>query len=213
MTFPIPLRRRAGYDYCMSLSFRALARTAFSLAPALGLAACAHTAHFTGTTLTPKPAYDFTLTDQNGRPFRLADQRGREVILFFGYTPCPDVCPATMAQLARVDRTLTPAQRARVRVAFVTVDPQRDPPAVLKRYIDLFDPSFVGLTGTEAQLDPVFDAYHVWHQRIPGTNATGYLMAHSGSVYLIDPAGRLRVLHDWTDPAPAIASDVKELLG
>jgi protein SCO1/2 len=180
---------------------------------ALALAACAPGVHFAGTTLAPKPAYDFTLTDQNGRPFRLADQRGREVILFFGYTHCPDVCPATMAQLARVDRTLTPAQRARVRVALVTVDPQRDPPAVLKRYVDLFDPSFIGLTGTPAQLEPVFEAYHVWHQRLPGTNATGYLMAHSGSVYLIDPAGRLRVLHDWTDPAPAIASDVKELLG
>lgn len=177
------------------------------------LAGCARTPHFTGVTLRGKPAADFTLTDQHGTPFRLDAQRGRVVILFFGYTHCPDVCPATMAQLARVEHVLPAADRARVQVVFVTVDPDRDTPAVMKRYVSLFDPSFVGLTGTEAQLDPVFDAYHVWHQRIPGTKASGYLMAHSGSVYLIDPAGELRVLHDWTDPAPAIASDVKELLG
>jgi protein SCO1/2 len=196
----------------MSASLGLFARIACACV-ALVLVGCANAQHFTGTTLTPKPAYDFTLTDQDGRPYRLADQRGHEVILFFGYTHCPDVCPATLAQLARVYKGLTPEQRQRVQVAFVTVDPQRDPPAVMKRYVDLFDPAFVGLTGSEAQLDPVFGAYHVWHQRLPGTNASGYLMAHTGSVYLIDPAGELRVLHNWTDPAPAIASDVKELLG
>jgi protein SCO1/2 len=142
----------------------------------------------------------------------LADQRGHEVVLFFGYTHCPDVCPATMAQLARVYRTLTPAQRERVRVAFVTVDPGRDNPPTLKRYMALFNPAFVGLTGTERQLDPVYDAYHVWHQKLAGTKASGYLVSHGSSVYLIDPNGDLRVLHDWQDPASAIAADVKELL-
>jgi protein SCO1 len=183
-------------------------------AAVLATAACAHRApqHFTGTVLPAKPAADFRLTDQNGRPFDLADQRGHAVILFFGYTHCPDVCPATMAQLARVFHTLTPAQREHVRVAFVTVDPQRDTSAELKRYIDLFDPSFIGLTGTPAQLAPVYDAYHVWHQRLRGTQATGYLIAHGSSIYLIDPSGDLRVLHDWQDPASAIAADVKELL-
>ncbi|HTW83287.1 MAG TPA: SCO family protein [Candidatus Sulfotelmatobacter sp.] len=213
MTFTVPGFAANGYDYGMSVRRRVLTRAASALV-ALALSACAHAApHFNGTTLTPKPAYDFTLTDQNGRPFSLASERGREVVLFFGYTHCPDVCPATMAQLARVDRGLSAAQRARVQVLFVTVDPQRDSPPVMKRYVALFDPSFIGLTGSEAQLDPVFAAYHVWHQKLPGTKASGYLMAHSGSVYLIDPAGELRVLHDWTDPAPAIASDVKELLG
>jgi protein SCO1 len=180
----------------------------------LAAAGCAHRApqHFTGTVLPSKPAADFRLTDQNGRPFDLAGQRGRAVILFFGYTHCPDVCPATMAQLARVYHTLTPAQREHVRVAFVTVDPQRDDVKTLKQYIDLYDPSFVGLTGTPAQLAPVYDAYHVWHQRLRGTKATGYLVAHGSSIYLIDPAGNLRVLHDWQDPASAIGADVKELL-
>jgi protein SCO1/2 len=117
-----------------------------------------------------------------------------------------------MAQLARVYRELTPAQRERVRVAFVTVDPERDNPATIKRYVSLFNPAFIGLTGTKGQLDPVYDAYHVWHQKVPGTKASGYLVSHGGSVYLIDPNGDLRVLHDWQDPASAIATDVKELL-
>ena len=178
------------------------------------LAGCAHPAqHFTGTTLTARPAPDFTLTDQNGRPFDLAAQRGREVVLFFGYTHCPDVCPATMGALTKVYHALKPAQRARVLVAFVTVDPQRDDARTLKRYVALFDPAFVGLTGSDAALEPVYRAYHVYAQRLPGTRASGYLVAHSGSVFLIDPSGDLRVLHDWNDSVPSIASDVKELLG
>lgn len=189
-------------------------RAALIAAALLASTACAHRApqHFTGTVVPAKPAADFRLTDQNGRPFELADQKGHAVILFFGYTHCPDVCPATMAQLTRVYHTLTPAQRDRVRVAFVTVDPQRDDAATLKRYVDLFDPSFVGLTGTPAQLAPVYDAYHVWHQKLAGSKGSGYLVAHGSSVYLIDPSGALRVLHDWQDPASAIAADVKELL-
>jgi len=185
-----------------------------ALAAAAALAGCAHSAqHFTGTALPARPAPDFTLTDQNGRPFHLAGQHGREVVLFFGYTHCPDVCPATMAALAKVYHALKPAQRADVRVAFVTVDPQRDDPRTLKRYVALFDPAFVGLTGSDDALEPVYRAYHIYHQRLPGTRASGYLVAHSGSVYLIDPQGDLRVLHDWTDSVPSIASDVKELLG
>lgn len=193
---------------------RAALRAATVAAALLAPTACAHRApqHFSGTVLPAKPATDFRLTDQNGHPFDLADQKGRAVILFFGYTHCPDVCPATMAQLSRVYHSLTAAQRERVRVAFVTVDPQRDDPATLKRYIGLFDPSFVGLTGTPAQLAPVYAAYHVWHQKLAGSKASGYLISHGSSVYLIDPSGDLRVLHDWQDPASAIAADVKELL-
>lgn len=183
-------------------------------AAALALAACAHRApaHFTGTPLPAKPAPAIALVDDHGKPFRLADQRGRAVVLFFGYTHCPDVCPATMAQLAKAYRELSPAQRERVEIAFVTVDPERDDPKTLARYVALFNPAFVGLTGTRRQLEPVYDAYHVWHQKLAGTKASGYLVAHGGSVYLIDPRGDLRVLHDWRDDAAGIASDLKELL-
>ncbi len=189
-------------------------RPLVALVVALALTACAHRApvHLTGTAVGEKAAPDFTLTDQRGRAFHLAEQHGREVVLFFGYTHCPDICPATMAQLAHVYRDLTPEQRSRVEVAFVTVDRDRDDPATLAKYVGLFNPAFVGLTGTQEQLDPVYDAYHVWHQKLRGTKAAGYLVAHGGIVYIIDPQGALRVLHDWQDPATAIAADVKALL-
>jgi len=190
--------------------FRAALAAGALLASAL--AGCAHPSPFTGVTLRGKPAADFTLTDQHGAPFRLDAQRGRVVVLFFGYTHCPDVCPATMAQLARVYHTLDDAQRARTTVAFVTIDPRRDTRTVLRRWVDLFDPRFEALGGSEAALDPVYAAYHEYHSRIPGSRGTGYLMAHTGIVYLIDPAGRLRVLHSWQDPADKIAADVRTLL-
>ncbi len=197
----------------LPIPLRALAALA-SLVLVAPLPACAHgpAQHFSGMALPAKPAPDFTLTDQDGRSFRLSDQHGRVVVLFFGYTHCPDVCPATMAQLAKVYRGLSPAQRARVRVAFVTVDPQRDDPRALKRYVDLFDGAFIGLTGSESALDPVYAAYHVFHQRLPG-KGSAYLVTHGSSVYLIGPNGDLRVLHDWDDPEPSFAADVKELLG
>jgi protein SCO1/2 len=175
-------------------------------------AGSAATPRFTGITLPGQPAWDFTLTDQHGAPFHLAAQRGRVVVLFFGYTHCPDVCPATMAQLARVERTLTPAERARITVAFVTIDPVRDTPAVLSRWVALFDPHFVALTGSAGELIPVYYAYHVDHTRIPDKAGTGYLLEHTSAIFLIDPDGRLRVLHDWQDTADAIAADVRALL-
>jgi len=191
---------------------RRLRTFAAALASAV-LAACAHAQpHFTGTALAPKPAYDFTLTDQHGTPFTLSSQHGKAVILFFGYTHCPDVCPATMAALRRADEDLAPAQRSRVQVVFVTVDPERDGPRALARFIEPFDPSFEALTGSEAQLGPIERAYHVFHQRIPGTRGTGYLIAHTGAVYLIGPGGDLRVMHGWQDPPRAIAADVAALL-
>lgn len=159
-----------------------------------------------------KRAPDFTLTDQDGKPFALADQRGNEVALFFGYTHCPDVCPTTMANLAGIVRDLTTAERQRVHVAFVTVDPDRDHPATLRKYVRLFNPTFYGLTGSEQQLDPVYQAYNVWHSKLPGSAATGYLVAHGSTIYLIDPRGQLRVMHDWNDSPQAIIHDIKELL-
>jgi protein SCO1/2 len=176
------------------------------------LATCAVAPRFTGITLPGQPAWDFTLTDQHGAPFHLAAQRGRVVVLFFGYTHCPDVCPATMAQLARAYRTLTPAERARVTVAFVTIDPVRDTRAVLTRWVALFEPHFVALTGSAGELIPVYYAYHVDHTRIPASSGTGYLLEHTSAIFLIDPDGRLRVLHGWQDTAGAIAADVRALL-
>lgn len=179
---------------------------------AASLVACSKPVVLEGTVLPVAPAPGFALTDQDGKSFDLASERGKAVVLTFGYTHCPDVCPTTLANLAQVVRHLGP-DAPRVQVLFVTVDPQRDTPAVLRRYVALFDRRFIGLTGVPGTLEPVYRAYHVWHQELPNQgSAAGYLMAHSSSIFLIDPQGRLRVLHDWTDARTAIASDVKALL-
>jgi protein SCO1/2 len=152
-------------------------------------------------------APDFTLIDQNGRPFTLSALHGHPVVLFFGYTHCPDVCPTTLAHIARAVRT--PGVPNDVHVAFITVDPQRDSPALLRRYIALFDPRFIGLTGSLNQLDPVYSAYHTWRQAIPaGSNKGDYLMAHGTSVYYIGRDGALRGIGDWNDDTASIAHDL-----
>jgi protein SCO1/2 len=151
-------------------------------------------------------APDFTLTDQDGRPYTLSAQRGHAVALFFGYAHCPDVCPTTLAALARAKRKLG-AAGAGYDVVFVTVDPARDTPATLKRYVHLFDPTFVGLTGTPAQLDPVYAAYHVYHKIDDASrSANGYLVIHSSIVEFIGPDGRLRGFGDWNDSPDALAA-------
>ncbi len=154
-------------------------------------------------------APDFTLTDQNGRPFQLSSLHGHTVALFFGYTHCPDVCPTTLAALARAKRKLG-VDGARFDVVFVTVDPKRDTSGVIAKYVRLFDPSFIGLTGTEVQLAPVYAAYKVYHQALPAHGALGYLVAHSSTVDFIGPHGRIRGFGDWSDTPAELAAQVKQ---
>ena len=150
-------------------------------------------------------APDFTLTDQDGRPFTLSSLRGHEVALFFGWTHCPDECPTAMAALARAVRDKDAP--AGVRVVFVSVDPARDTPDALGRYLRGFNPLFVGLTGTKAQLDPVYAAYHVYHKIDDASrSANGYLVIHSSIVEFIGPDGRLRGFGDWNDSPDALAA-------
>jgi protein SCO1 len=151
------------------------------------------------------PAPDFTLTDQNGAPYTLSAHRGHAIALFFGYAHCPDVCPTTLAALARAKRKLG-ADGAPFDVVLVTVDPARDDAATLKRYVRLFDPSFTGLTGTEKQLAPVYDAYHVYHEIGSAKgSAGGYIVAHSSAVQFIAPNGRLRGTGNWSDSPDELA--------
>jgi protein SCO1 len=157
------------------------------------------------------PEPQVALVDQDGRPFRLTDQHGKELVLFFGYTHCPDICPTTLATLARADRLLGNEARD-VTVAFVTVDPQRDTVAVLKRYVDLFDPHFYALTGSKTALETLYGSYHVWYQKLPSRSAAGYLMAHSSTIYMLDRTGALRVIHNWNDSPVALEHDMKALL-
>jgi protein SCO1 len=168
---------------------------------------------FTGTVLGESPAPEIKLTDQDGRPFTLSSRKGHEVVLFFGYTHCPDECPLTMSHLAQIVHQMPAAQRDRVQVVFVTVDPKRDNPATLRKYLRAFDPSFVGLTGTQKDVDATVKAYHVWVARLPKDKQGGYREAHESAVYLIDPEGRLRLLHGWQDPPANLATDMQRLLG
>lgn len=155
-------------------------------------------------------ATDFTLTDQNGAPYTLSTHRGHAIALFFGYAHCPDVCPTTLSALARAKRKLGPAG-ASFDVVLVTVDPARDDPATLKRYVRLFDPTFTGVTGTEAQLAPVYDAYHVYHEIGPNKgSAGGYVVAHSSAVQFIAPDGRLRGTGNWSDSPDELAVLMKQ---
>ena len=148
---------------------------------------------FRGTSYDePYPAAsDFSLTRSNGATFRLSDQRGKVTLLFFGYTSCPDVCPTTLAQLRQLGERLPPAARERLRVAMVSVDPQRDTPAQLKQYLGYYQAGYTGLTGELAQIQQLASAVSI--PFIPGdASQPNYTVDHSGNLALIGPDGRQR---------------------
>jgi len=163
------------------------------------------------TAIPGQRAPDFTLVDQDGHPFTLSQQRGKAVVLFFGYTHCPDVCPTTLAHVQRAVASLGPTGQ-RIRVAFITVDPRRDTSAVLRSYVALFGKNVVGLRGSDASLASLESAYHVWAQRLPSKSAEGYLVAHSSAIYLIDPNGTLVTIMNWTDTPDELAAAFRKLL-
>ena len=131
---------------------------------------------------------DFRLTDHNGKVRTLADFRGKAVVMFFGYTQCPDVCPTTMLEMKAVLQQLG-ADAQRVQVLFVTVDPERDTPAVMKDYLSSFDPHLRGATGDPKAIDAVVKAYRVYAKKVPTDNGD-YSMDHTALVYLMDKQGR-----------------------
>ena len=184
----------------------------FALIAAIGLVVlCAIAIAVRMSVPTGALAPDFTLTDQDGRPYTLSAHRGEPIALFFGYAHCPDVCPTTLANLAKAKRALGP-DGAKYAVVLVTVDPKRDDPATMKRYVRLFDPTFTGLTGTEAQLAPVYHDYDVYHQIEKGTSANGYSVTHSSAVLFIAPDGRLRGHGDWSDSVDDLATLMRQAL-
>jgi protein SCO1/2 len=157
-----------------------------------------------------RPAADFTLIDQDGAPFTLSQQRGKTVVLFFGYTHCPDVCPTTLAALAKAYHEL--GSPPGVRVAFVTVDPNRDSQSAIKAYLGLFDPHFAGLTGDPKTLQAVYAAYGVYAKVDPdASSALGYSVTHSAGVYLIDKSGSLAGTMDWTASPKEFAAALRKL--
>lgn len=156
-------------------------------------------------------ARDFRLTDHNGQVRSLQDFKGKAVIVFFGYTQCPDVCPTSMAELAEVKKLLGP-DGDKLQGIFVTVDPARDTAEMLKAYMGNFDPSFLALIPTPEQLAAIAKDFKVYYKRVEGKTPTSYTMDHSAGSYLYDPQGRLRVYNRYGSGAPALAADVKQLL-
>lgn len=154
---------------------------------------------FRGTTYDqPYPAAsDFSLTRGNGETFRLSDHRDKVTLLFFGYTSCPDVCPTTMADLKRVLDQLSPKNLKQVQVVFVTVDPKRDTPQRVQEYVDHFNSSFIGLSGSEAELAKVWNAYGIYRLEVPGVSAAGYSVDHTARITMIDKNGSMRVSYGF----------------
>jgi protein SCO1 len=155
---------------------------------------------------------DFTLHDQDGKIFHLKDHRGQIVLLFFGYTSCPDVCPTTLSKLARVYMLLGNEMRPKVLTVFITIDPQRDTAAKLKEYLQYFNINAMGLTGTKQEIDTVVDLYKATYEKVEtNSSALGYMFDHTDYLYLIDTKGATSHLFHPEDKAEDMANIIKGL--
>ena len=188
-----------------------------SCALAMSLSACERAPvkpplAFESTDLTgANYAQGFSLVDHTGKPRTLADFKGKVVLVFFGYTQCPDVCPTTMAEMANVMQKLGP-QADQVQVLFVTLDPERDTQQLLAGYVPAFDKRFIGLRGTLDQTAQTAKEFKVFYAKVPGDDPKTYTIDHTAGTYVFDRDGKIRlfVKHDAT--ADAIAHDVRQLL-
>lgn len=157
-------------------------------------------------------AKDFKLTDFDGKPRTLADFKGKAVVLFFGFTQCPDVCPTTMTELAQVKKLLG-ADGDKVQGLFVSIDPERDTPAVLKEYMQNFDSSFLGLYAASPEaLAALAKDFKVYYKKVDGPTPTSYTMDHTAASFVYDPEGRLRLYTRYGIGAQALADDLKLLI-
>jgi protein SCO1/2 len=156
-------------------------------------------------------AKEFTLTDHNGQSRSLSDFKGKVVVLFFGYTQCPDVCPTTMVELAEVKRLLG-ADASKLQVVFVTVDPARDTTELLKAYMTNFDPTFVAFVPTSDELVDVAKRFKIYYKKQEGKTPTSYTMDHSAGSYVYDTQGNLRLYSRYGSGAKVLAQDIQTLL-
>jgi protein SCO1/2 len=193
---------------------RALLRILAAAPVAALVAACGQgTPAFKGSDITGTHlGKDLSMIDQDGRPRTLADYAGKVKVVFFGFTNCPDVCPTALAELAQVMQELG-SDASRVQVMMITVDPERDTPEVLKQYVQTFNPSFVGLTGTPEQVKQAATSFKVYYAKVMAKNGTDYSMDHSAAFYLLDGKGEARVLASNGTDTAALVHDIKALLG
>ncbi len=156
---------------------------------------------------------DFTLDSSEGRPRSLSNFSGKVVLLFFGYTSCPDICPTTMVRVHQAVRQLDEDAATQVQVLFISVDPKRDFPERIREYVTYFDPYFIGLTGDAELLMKVARQYGAFFVKDTRTQTeVGYLMAHSGYTYLIDGQSRVRALYRQSATPSKMSDDIEELL-
>ncbi len=159
----------------------------------------------------PAPASDFTLSANAGTTFQLSEQHGKTVLVFFGYTHCPDVCPTTLYDFKQI-KALLGNQADAIRFVFITVDPERDIIEMLGEFVTAFDSEFIALSGTLDELQPVYAAYGVYRQKNDVGSAAGYLMDHTARVYVIDPNGNLRLTFPFGMAPEAMAQDLAHLM-
>lgn len=183
-----------------------------ALGASVVLSGCDQTLRFEGVAIDPPrtmPAFEFVRADST--VFRTAPEPGRPLVLFFGYTHCPDVCPTTMADWKRVQADLG-ASASQVRFVFVSVDPERDTPTIAERYARQFDAAFVGLSGDAPTTSGIMEAFGVAAARDTGTSAAGYLVSHSSQAFLLNDAGALVAIYPFGTRWEALSADLKTLL-
>ena len=194
-------------------ALKLIAVGALSISAAGILSACSEKkTEFRGVDITgAEYARDIPLTDHNGQARHIKDFAGKVVVVFFGFTQCPDVCPTSMQELAEVKQMLG-KDGDRLQGIFVTVDPERDTPEVLKAYMTNFDPSFLALRGSPEQLAAMAKDYKAYFKKADGTTPTSYTMDHSAASYIYDTQGNLRLYSRYGSGVPALVSDVQALL-
>jgi protein SCO1/2 len=194
-------------------TLRRLAASALLVSSAAFLTACSDSkASFASIDITGADyAKGFELTDHNGKVRHLSDFAGKVVLMFFGYTQCPDVCPTTMTEMLEIKKALG-ADGDRLQVLFVTVDPERDTADLLKAYMENFDPSFLALYTTPQKLVELTKDYKIYYKKVEGQTPTSYSMDHSAGSYLYDPKGQLRLFTRYGSPKEALTKDIQTLL-
>jgi len=176
------------------------------------LAACSQPVAFKSSDITGVDwGKTLSLTDHHGKQRQLADFKGKAIVLFFGYTQCPDVCPTTLLAMREVQKRLGD-DASRLQVLFVTVDPERDSAQLLSEYVTAFDPSFIGLRGDAAATAAAAKEFKVFYKKHAGSTPDTYGVDHSTGSYIFDPQGRLRLLVRHGEPAESVAADIKLLL-
>ena len=198
----------------VSTVMRSLMRFAFFSFLALTIFACSPKQSFKNVDITGSKAFgnDFSLVDPNGKVRTLADFKGKVVVMFFGYTQCPDVCPTTLTEMQQAMALLGP-QADKVQVLFITVDPQRDTAEILKQYVPAFDSRFLGLRpADDAALEKVTKDFKIYYKKVPGLSPDSYTMDHTAGSYVFDAQGHLRLYIKHAQGPETLAQDLKELM-